>query len=362
LRHIASLVATFIVTAGFIHRFRALALRVNLSDSGGGRKAHSDNVPVIGGVAILVGFMVGIMILEPSLRSVGLKTLLAGLVLIGFVGLMDDLHEFNARAKLIWQAATAAGLTYFSGTTIASLGTLISDVPLVLNDPILRWVFTTVCLIGVMNAVNMTDGIDGLAGSLSFIALSSLAIFAGFSGLNELSLLLQLFAAAVLGFLWFNFPHGHRPNPRTFLGDCGALMIGLFVGWACVSITQLSSASASIHKLTPIGAVWVLGVFLLDLFGTLTLRLYLRRHPMHADRLHIHHLCILFGMSTTQTTLALSSLAISFAVFAWFAPRIGISDSSLLLLAFLLLLTYVFAMAHLLKRLPKGVLENHLNA
>jgi UDP-GlcNAc:undecaprenyl-phosphate/decaprenyl-phosphate GlcNAc-1-phosphate transferase len=362
LRHIASLFATFIVTAGFIHRFRALALRVNLSDGGGGRKAHTDNVPVIGGVAILVGFMVGVMILEPSLRSVGLKTLMAGLVLIGFVGLMDDLHEFNARAKLVWQAATAAGLTYFSGTGIESLGTIVGNAPVLLSDPISRWIFTSVCLIGVMNAVNMTDGIDGLAGSLSFIALASLAVFAATAGLSELSLLLQLFAAAVLGFLWFNFPHAVRPTPRTFLGDCGALMIGLFVGWACVSITQLSSNSVSLHRLSPIGAVWVLGVFLLDLFGTLTLRLYLRRHPMHADRLHIHHLCILFGMSAKRTTVGLSALAIAFSLFSWFAPQIGLSDSTLLLLAFLLLLIYVFAMANLLKRLPNEALENHLNA
>lgn len=350
------------MTAGFILRFRALALRVNLSDGGGGRKAHTDNVPVIGGVAILVGFMVGVMILEPSLRSVGLKTLMAGLVLIGFVGLMDDLHEFNARAKLVWQAATAAGLTYFSGTSIVSLGTIVGDTPLLLVDPIMRWIFTSVCLIGVMNAVNMTDGIDGLAGSLSFIALSALAIFASTSGLTELSLLLQLFAAAVLGFLWFNFPHALRPTPRTFLGDCGALMIGLFVGWACVSITQLSSSSASVHKLTPVGAVWVLGVFLLDLFGTLTLRLYLRRNPMHADRLHIHHLFILFGMSNKSATLSLSVLAVVFSLFAWFAPQIGLSDSTLLLFAFLLLLIYVFAMAKVLKRMPKQALENHLNA
>jgi UDP-GlcNAc:undecaprenyl-phosphate/decaprenyl-phosphate GlcNAc-1-phosphate transferase len=362
LRHLASLFAAFIITAGFIHRFRALALRVNLSDSGGGRKAHTDNVPVIGGVAILVGFIAGVTILEPSLRSVGLKTLMGGLALIGFVGLMDDLHEFNARAKLVWQAATAAGLTYFSGVSINSLGALIGDTPLLLTDPIAQWIFTSTCLIGVMNAVNMVDGIDGLAGSLSFIALASLAAFAATAGLTELSLLLQLFAAAVLGFLWFNFPHALRPAPRTFLGDCGALMIGLFVGWACVSITQLSTSSASIHKLTPISAVWVLGVFLLDLFGTLTLRLYLRRNPMHADRLHIHHLCILFGMTPKRTILSLSALAIAFSLFAWWAPQIGLSDSTLLLLAFLLLLIYVFATANLLKRLPKQALENHLDA
>ncbi len=362
MRHIASFLAAFLVTAGFIHRFRALALRVNLSDNGGGRKSHSDNVPVIGGVGILVGFMAGVVLLEPSLRTVALKALLAGLVLIGFVGLMDDLHEFNARAKLIWQAATAAGLTYFSGAAIFSLGTLFGDTPLTLTDPIVRWVFTSVCLIGVMNAVNMTDGIDGLAGTLSLIALGALATFAYSAGLTELSLLLQLFMSAVLGFLWFNAPHELRPSPRTFLGDCGALMIGLLIGWASVSISQQSLSVTAPHKLSPIAAVWVLGVFLLDLFGTLALRLYLRRNPMHADRLHVHHLCQLLGLSPQRTIAVLAGLAIAFSLIAWFAPLLGLSDSILLLLAVLLLLVYVFSMARFLKRMPKAALEKYLDA
>ena len=335
---------------------------MNLSDSGGGRKLHSDTVPVIGGIAILVGFTAGVVFLEPSLRNVSLKAIIASLVLIGFVGLMDDLHEFNARSKLVWQAATAAGLCYLSGTMLHSLGNIGGQTPIALPDPIVRWVFTTVCLIGVMNAVNMTDGIDGLAGSLALIALTSLACFAFSAELVELSLLLQLFICAVLGFLWFNFPHELRPVPRTFLGDCGSLMIGLLLGWASVAITQQSTGSSSLHKLTPIGAVWVLGVFLLDLFGTLSLRLYLRRNPLHADRLHFHHLCQLYGLSSRQTVVLLCTFAILFAFIAWIAPQIGISELSLLLLAIVLLLSYVLAMARILKRMPPQALESYLSA
>ncbi len=357
-----SFIAAFLVTAGFIQRFRALAIRMNLSDSGGGRKLHSDTVPVIGGIAILVGFTAGVVFLEPSLRNVSLKAIIAALVLIGFVGLMDDLHEFNARSKLVWQAATSAGLCYLSGTMLHSLGNITGQIPIALPDPIVRWVFTTVCLIGVMNAVNMTDGIDGLAGSLALIALAALACFAYASGLVEISLLLQLFICAVLGFLWFNFPHEMRPTPRTFLGDCGSLMIGLLLGWACVAITQLSNGSPSPNRLTPIGAVWVLGVFLLDLFGTLSLRLYLRRNPLHADRLHFHHLCQLYGLSAQKTVALLCALAIAFALIAWIAPEVGFSELSLLLLAILLLLSYVLAMARMLKRMPPRELESYLNA
>jgi len=308
---------SFVITYALLHALKRVALRVGLADAPGGRKRHEGNIPLIGGVAMFCGFALS------TLASGGLGkanvSLLAALGLLVVVGMLDDVYDMRPGWKIVAQIVAALFMTSWAGVYVSQLGNLIGYG----HGNLHGWAipFTVVCVLGIINAINMADGVDGLAGSLSLVGLAFLAASALALGQYGVAIPMLIMASAVTAFLLLNMRFPWQPRAQVFMGDSGSTMLGLFLTWFSVQITQ-----GMPPRLPPITAVWFLAVPVMDM-GLVTVRRILKgRNPLSAGRDHIHHILLHAGFSPAQTVSLMLLLSLLFAMAGFVAWRVGVPD------------------------------------
>jgi UDP-GlcNAc:undecaprenyl-phosphate GlcNAc-1-phosphate transferase len=172
-------------------------------------------------------------------------------------------------------------------------------------------------IVGLINAVNMSDGVDGLAGASSAAAFFWLAVIGFDFGQHRLGLQTLALAAACLGFLVFNMRHRWRMKASLFLGDGGSTLLG-----AALAGTSLILASGEPAIAFPV-LLWVVAVPVIDTLSLIIRRLAVRRSPFSADRQHLHHLLMDAGLSCGQTAMAVMALNLLAGAVAYIAIRTG---------------------------------------
>jgi UDP-GlcNAc:undecaprenyl-phosphate GlcNAc-1-phosphate transferase len=260
---------------------------------------HRDPTPTLGGIGIFTAFII-------SLLASSLVTdhfweikwgILAGSILVFFLGLLDDLKKLSPPAKLVGQIL-AASVVIFQGYTtdfFASRlpGSVIAQVP----DIILTFLW----LVGITNAINLLDNMDGLAGGISFIKAVIRSLFfwqADDLGFLQISIALT---GSSLGFLFYNFPPA-----KIFMGDSGSLFLGFTL--AILAIARHPQAS---NVLAVMGVPIIL--FLLPILDTTLVtvtRLLRGQSPTQGGRDHASHRLIAFGLNERQAVLVLYVIAI----------------------------------------------------
>lgn len=299
----------------------APAQRFGLVDHPGGRKAHDVSTPLVGGLAIFLTFL-ATNALAGGVPENSLS-LLAAMVVTVAIGVADDAHEIGHRSKFF--AQILAALIIVSGTSVhmTHFGDLFGLGDITLG----KWavLVTIFSVIGLMNAINMIDGVDGLAGSVVFFPLLVLAGVAAAHGEARVAFELLLLAGATAGFLFFNLRSPWRARALVFMGDTGGLLLGLLLAWYSVLLSGNDKAAVA-----PITAVWILGVPLLDMGSVMLLRILQRKSPFHADRQHLHHLLLDAGYTVNQVVAIMSISSLAFGLVAVLAERVGIAESSML--------------------------------
>lgn len=305
-------VISLIVAAFLTPLARGLAIRFGwLDHAHSSRKVHGKPIPRVGGLAIIAGFYVPLVALgvfetavvsqfyANSLRALGLIG--AGLV-IGMLGLYDDLKGANAKKKLAVQSALAASL-YFCGFKIQVLATPFGST---LNLGVFAFPFTVFWIVGVINALNLIDGLDGLAGGVAFFAVGTTFFIAFMRGDPLMMLFMACLGGAVLGFLFYNF------NPASiFMGDTGSMFLGLVLALGSIQTQQKSSTAVAI--LIPI---IVLGLPIADTLLAMGRRAFQGRPIFSADKEHIHHKLLALGFSHRATVLVLYAACVVLAAAA----------------------------------------------
>ena len=277
---------------------RWIAVRVGAIDQPSDRKIHPKPTPTIGGVAILVGALVGLGVayLIPSFRAVfressELQGALFAALAITFVGLVDDVRTLSAPAKIAGQVLAAGILIlnsvqllffWFPTQGVVSLG---SDVAVPLT---VLWVLVMV------NAINLIDGLDGLAAGIVVIAAS--AFFAWLlltpatfpSSSTTAAILSAIVAGAALGFLPYNvYP------ARIFMGDSGSMLLGVLLAAATISgvgrTIQPSRGDIAAFSIPVLIPAIVLAVPLADVALAIIRRMRKGRPVFAPDKEHIHH-------------------------------------------------------------------------
>jgi UDP-GlcNAc:undecaprenyl-phosphate GlcNAc-1-phosphate transferase len=275
------------------------------------RKAHGAPVPTVGGVAVFAAFVVAVAqlpLLRPSngvasgeFLSHVVALVVAGLAMV-MLGVVDDLRGVKPRTKLAVQVAAAVGLYAFH-FRIERLSNPFGS-PIQLD----YWALpvTVLWLVGMSNAFNLIDGMDGLAAGLAFVATVGLLAAAVFNGRIDAALVVAALAGALLGFLPYNF------NPaRVFLGDCGALPVGLIL--AALAVESSIKASAAIAVGVPLLA---LALPILDV-ALAVVRRFVRRQPLfEGDRRHIHHRLLDMGLTPRRAVVTLYAVAALFTALA----------------------------------------------
>jgi UDP-GlcNAc:undecaprenyl-phosphate/decaprenyl-phosphate GlcNAc-1-phosphate transferase len=284
-----SFMTALLLCMGLIPPLRLAAERFDVMDVPGGRKVHEHPVPRIGGLAFAVGACASIAWWGTK-DATTLSALLGCLIIVGF-GVWDDRVDLGYRTKLVGQLL---------GALVVVLGGDIwfTTLPFLPEMEAPAWagmLFTVVFLIGVSNAVNLTDGLDGLAGGLSFLTFSGIAYLAYLSSDVTVLALAVPFLGALLGFLRYNtYP------ARIFMGDGGSQLLGFMMGVLAVLL-----ADSSRGPFSPSLALFLLGLPFLDTLGVTGQRLAEGRSPFVGDRAHVHHKLLRVGMTHYEAVTAI---------------------------------------------------------
>jgi undecaprenyl-phosphate alpha-N-acetylglucosaminyl 1-phosphatetransferase/UDP-N-acetylglucosamine 2-epimerase len=337
-RFVAAGAFAALVTLFTIFSLRRLAHRFGLVDRPDERKWHRGRVPVIGGLAFLLGTIVGLAYFD-SLDRFQVCLLATG-ALIFLVGLIDDMEEISVRSRLLVQAAAAGMVIASSGIYVDELGHLFGmDVRMhALGIP-----FTVIAVVGLVNAFNMLDGIDGLAGSMALVSILFVLSFASASWpAPGAALLLQVLSVSLIPYLLVNL--GWPDGRKIFMGDAGSMFIGFLLAWSLISLSHRSVA-----RLAPVDVLWCIAVPVMDTVAVMVRRISNGCSPFHCDRRHIHHLLIDSGFSARETLGLIVSAGILLGTSGYALRR---APETVSLVAFLVLLVlYVRRLPRLLERL-----------
>ncbi len=294
--YFASALVALIVTPMVIW----IAPRIGAVDRPGVRTIHERPIPRIGGVAIFVAAMTLIVavlcvdnVIGEAFRTKWLQmtTLLCSATFIFLIGLVDDLRGLPARVKFGAELASAIALCA-AGIRIETIG-LTSTLSLSLGYP--GCVLTVLWVVGVTNAVNLSDGLDGLAAGISAIACGVIAILAIYGGNTIMAILALALVGSLSGFLVFNF------NPaKIFMGDCGSLFLGYTI--AASSVMCMTKSSALVGLALPALA---LGIPIFDTLFSMLRRFLERRSLFAPDRSHFHHRLLDMGLRQRHAVLAI---------------------------------------------------------
>jgi UDP-GlcNAc:undecaprenyl-phosphate GlcNAc-1-phosphate transferase len=293
---------SLLVTTATLPLLMTLAVRYGGIDQPGGRKEHARPVPRVGGIAIACGGAVA-CVAAGALGRTEWVFLSAAAVIVLF-GAIDDWFDLDYRAKFSGQFVAA--LTVMIGGGVA-IRTITLDAPVAL-PPAVSYATTALFLIGITNAINMTDGLDGLAGGTTFLCLAALALLGATGGQWGALVIAVSFAAAVLGFLRFNtYP------AVVFMGDAGSQLLGFTVGVVAILVTQAPGAvvSASIPVL-------LLGIPILDTLLVITQRLREGRSPFRADRNHLHYRLLGLGLDHHEAVAVIYSVQTALFICAYY--------------------------------------------
>jgi UDP-GlcNAc:undecaprenyl-phosphate GlcNAc-1-phosphate transferase len=286
-----------------VHR---LAAWQGIVDVPSARKVHVVPTPLLGGLAVFVGFAVTTLVNFQF--SVELKGVALGAAIVVAIGIADDVVQIPAWLKLLGQVVAAAvALVY---------GVQLLLVPYWLPGATLLNVIATVLwLLTVTNAVQFLDGMDGLAAGLGAISAVFFSIAAVHLHQSHLMFLAAALMGACLGFLPYNFRPG---GARIFLGDSGASFIGFTLA-ALAVMGEWSASSPLVALFTPL---LILAVPLFDIAFVGVVRVVTGKVTTFGEWLaytgkdHLHHRFEALGLTKTQSVLLIYFIALTLGLSA----------------------------------------------
>ncbi|MHC8598996.1 hypothetical protein ACYVVU_12005 [Arenicellales bacterium IMCC55707] len=325
---------SLIACAVLIFLLTPVARRHGLVDEPSFRKQHKNSVPLVGGISIFGAILIALLSSHISLSEY--RVFFLALFILMTTGLLDDYNEIDAKKKFLLQIGVALILVFFDDVVIRNLGEVFFYAkPYGLGPFAIP--FSIVAIVGVINAINMSDGHDGLAGCYFLLAAAGLLFLQFFKGvgLNEI---LVVSVVAVLSFMLFNFAEIIGSKRQVFLGDAGSTALGLVLVFFLI---KTSAVDTTILKVS--AAPWLIGVPLLDMIAVLIFRLQKGMSPLKADRLHIHHLLHEVGCSKFQVLGLLILLQLIFAFVGIVGTIWAWNDGVLLWSCFVILASYLIA-------------------
>lgn len=270
---IMSFVVTMVITALLIPIVMKIGAKLGIVAHKNKRTVHKVEVPRIGGYAIYISSLIGMVIFlktDPQINAI-----LIASFLVFFVGLFDDVHDLSPKTKLIVELIAALIVILYGDIYLKGFDFLPANWP-----PILPGAITVLWIVGITNAINLIDGLDGLSSGISIIVLFTISITSLTSGRTDIASLSLVLAGAIMGFLFYNF----HPA-KIFLGDCGALYIGFMI-----SVISLLGFGYNVSTFFTLGApIVVLMVPIMDTLIAIIRRKVHHKKFSEADKAHLHH-------------------------------------------------------------------------
>ncbi len=326
---LAAALVTFVAT----FPVRRLSARVGFVAEPDERRVHSRATPYGGGVAMFVAVLAAMMLASvlPAFRPVFAGSseplgIVLGATAIFAVGLIDDVRDMSAPAKVAGQVLSASILALM-GVTMFQFKIPLAG--LLVLSPQVTPLLTALWVIVITNAVNLIDGLDGLAAGIVAIASAALAVYglrlvhSGALPPDNLGPLVAVIACgACLGFL----PHNVHPA-KVFMGDAGALLLGLLMAAATMVIggrtTDVVSGQTYFFFAPLFIPLFILGVPIADMAFAFVRRTA-RRQGFHTpDKGHVHHRLLRLGHGHRRTVVILwawTAVLSGFVLYPLFRP------------------------------------------
>ena len=261
-----------------------VARRYDVLDAPSARKIHANPVPLLGGLAIYIAVIVGLILFGNLEYVQQMASILIGATMMSVLGVWDDKWGLRPIAKLIGQIG-AASLLYFTGVSVQFL-----------HNDLLNYAATVLWVVTITNALNLMDNMDGLAGGIAAVTSVFFFLIATLTNQYLIAPLCAVLVGACIGFLYYNF------NPASiFMGDTGSLFLGFLL--AAVGIKLRFPANSDI-------VTWMVPVLLLGvpLFDTtlVTLSRIRRGIPIsRGGKDHFSHRLVALGYTRREAVLIL---------------------------------------------------------
>lgn len=283
--------SSFLITFFSIPTIIKISKRKNLMDEPGVRSSHLRKIPNLGGIAMFYSIGICTSIFAYEIFDL-YKFLFASLIILLYVGIMDDIVVMRAYKKLVAQIVVSAFIVIGSDVRIRSLFGIFGVYEI---HYLVSVIFTIITFIILINAFNLIDGIDGLAGGYSLVCSALFGI--SYYRLGEynypLVILSVVLIGSVLAFLYYNL--SNLRATKIFMGDTGSMLLGFLLAFTCICFIDIFIDKKTLGipryhlKSAPVVAVAILILPIIDTLNVIIVRLWNKKSPFEADKNHIHH-------------------------------------------------------------------------
>jgi len=282
---VASGAAAAVICGAGLVPLKRLALRWDLVDRPGAKKAHARPTPCVGGIAIMAGTFVTTLA-APELTDQRVIAILLAATAVGLLGLIDDIRPLPAVTRLLVETVAAVGVV-LSGVHVTLAGGWVDDVA------------TVVWIVVLANSFNLLDNMDAALGAVATVTAVFLAVSAFVSAHTSLALLLIVLACATLGFLKHNWPPA-----KVFMGDSGSLFIGFLLSCSAVLLVTGQEPATMIA-----GLILPTFVAIVDTGVVFLSRLRAGRSPLLGGTDHVSHRLHRLGLPARAVAAGLGLIA-----------------------------------------------------
>ncbi|MCT2535115.1 undecaprenyl/decaprenyl-phosphate alpha-N-acetylglucosaminyl 1-phosphate transferase [Aquibacillus koreensis] len=327
-----ALIATYLLT----YPVKKLAIKIGAVDYPNARKIHKFSTPRLGGLAMFMGVVLGLLYLQPYHPQFFMISI--GVCIIILTGILDDKYQLRPVVKLGGQLLATA-IVMSSGLIIERITIPFFGLVELNNFSI---IVTVLWIVGVTNAINLIDGLDGLASGVSTIALISILIMALMDVSFIVIYLCVVLIGSNLGFLMHNF------HPASiYMGDTGSMFLGFTI--AIISLLGLFKNVTLFSFIIPI---IVLAVPIFDTIFAIVRRSINGENIMMPDKKHLHYQLLHAGFSHRKTVFIIYLFSAIFGALGVIFSHASLGLSLIISVVFLALLQLIAEIVGLISRKP----------
>jgi UDP-GlcNAc:undecaprenyl-phosphate/decaprenyl-phosphate GlcNAc-1-phosphate transferase len=317
---IMGLIIAFCLTSYIIPSIVNISRAKNLYTLPNGRTSHYIETPTFGGIAVFIGFVISMVLVSGNHSIFEQRYIFAGLIIVFFIGIKDDILVIDPKKKLAGQIIAALILVVFADIRITNLYGLFNIGQLPYIPSMLLTIFVFIVII---NGFNLIDGIDGLASGTGILTTMVFGLWFWKGGDMPFVIFCFSFIGSLTAFFIYNV--FGRKN-KIFLGDTGSMLIGFILSiLVCHFLQEVRVSSSGINM--PAAPAVVIGILIIPLFDSLRvfiIRVSNGKSPFKPDKQHLHHRLLQLGFSHLNATLILLSVNALFIIFCFTLQGIGI--------------------------------------
>lgn len=290
-----------------------------LYDIPNARASHTQVTPLLGGIAIFAGLIISTTLFSIMGFGGELKYIIAGLIILFFVGIKDDILNIDPYKKLIAQVLVALLIAILGNVRITHLHGFLGIEEI---NYLFSILFTVFFYIVLTNGFNLIDGIDGLASGVGIITSTTFGTWFAITGHLSYAVMSFALVGALIAFFYFNV---FNKRYKIFLGDTGSLILGFSIAVFAIRFMEYGLKTTGIARIESAHAV-AFGILIIPLFDTFRvfmIRILQKKSPFTADKQHIHHRLLDLGFTHLKATLLLIAINLFFIGLSLILNQIG---------------------------------------